>query len=274
MATYAIGDLQGCYRTLQALLTRIGYDSVRDRLWFVGDLVNRGEDSLACLRFVSDLGDRATVVLGNHDLHLLAVAEGLKKPGKNDTLAQILEASDREQLLAWLREQKLLHAEANFVMVHAGLLPGWDLATCEKLAGEVQAELGGPRYRALLANMYGDKPDHWNPSLEGFDRWRLTINAMTRLRVLQGDAMEHRFKGELQRLPEGLVPWFEKLHASFSGKTVIAGHWSALGLRVSPQFIGLDTGCVWGRQLTAMRLEDRAIFQVECAEINTPKGWD
>lgn len=274
MPTYAIGDLQGCFSTLQKLLARIAFDDSRDKLWFVGDLVNRGADSLACLRFVRDLGDRAVTVLGNHDLHLLAVSEGLRKAGKNDTLSPILEAADGKRLLKWLRQQKLLHCEGSFVLVHAGLLPGWDMNTCVALAREVEDVLSGINYRELLANMYGDQPDRWNPSLSGQARWRLTVNAMTRLRVLRQGAIDHQFKGELGDLPPELTPWFQQRHPSLGAKTIVAGHWSALGLVNTKGFVALDTGCVWGRQLTAVRLEDREIFQVDCAETHLRLGWD
>ena len=275
MATYAIGDLQGCFLTMETLLAKIAFNHSRDRLWFVGDLVNRGLGSLECLRFVKHLADRAVVVLGNHDLHLLAVAEGLGKSGKHDTLAAILNAPDRDELLDWLRNRLMVHAEGEFVMVHAGLLPQWDLALAMKLAHEVEAALRGKDYRSLLANMYGNEPDTWRDELAGLDRRRIAINAMTRMRVVSDDArMDLKFKGGLASLPEGLSPWFERRHSSFADKTIISGHWSALGLHVSSRFIGIDTGCVWGRELTAVRLEDRMVFQVPCAEFSIPQGWD
>ncbi|MEO8101421.1 MAG: symmetrical bis(5'-nucleosyl)-tetraphosphatase [Betaproteobacteria bacterium] len=274
MSTYAIGDLQGCFQTLEMLLAKIVFDPSRDRLWFVGDLVNRGPGSLECLRFVRQLADRAVVVLGNHDLHLLAVAEGLGKTGKHDTLASILAAPDRDDLLNWLRHRKMLHAEGDFVMIHAGLLPQWDLSLAMQLAREVESALGGDDYRSLLANMYGNEPDAWRDDLAITDRLRITINALTRMRVVNGVRMDVNFKGELASLPKGRSPWFECKHPSFESKTIIAGHWSALGLHASTGFIGIDTGCVWGRELTAIRLEDRKIFQVPCAESSQPVGWD
>lgn len=267
MATYAIGDLQGCFCTLELLLEKIRFDRSHDRLWFVGDIVNRGRSSLECLRFVRDLADRAVVVLGNHDLHLLAVSEGLCRPNKLDTLAPILNAPDRAELLDWLRNTKMMHVEGNFAMVHAGLLPQWSLDLAQGLAMEVERLLSGPAYRSLLANMYGDEPDTWSDSLSDSDRRRITINAMTRIRVVKNASqMDLQFKGAIADLPEGLSPWFEHVHPSLKAKTVIFGHWSALGLHVSRRHIGIDTGCVWGRELTAVRLEDRAIFQVPCAE--------
>ncbi len=275
MATYAIGDLQGCFITLQALLKKIEFDPARDRLWFVGDLVNRGPGSLQCLRFVHSLEGRANTVLGNHDLHLLAVSEGLGKAGKHDTLAAILDAPDRDELLRWLRDREFLHVEGDFVLVHAGLLPQWSLDLARSLAQHLEGELRGTNYREFLANMYGNEPDVWSDELEGMSRHRIAINAMTRMRVVdEQNRLDLKFKGEIDDLPSGFSPWFERRHLSFAEKTVIAGHWSALGLCVRSNFVGLDTGCVWGRELTALRLEDRVVFQVPCAEIESAKGWD
>ena len=277
MSTYAIGDLQGCFDSLQALLTKIDFDRASDELWLVGDLVNRGPLSLECLRFVSSLGTGATVVLGNHDLHLLAVADGVSKIGKRDTIQAILDAPDRDDLLAWLRRQKLLHVDGDYVMVHAGLLPQWSLTQALAIAGEIETQIRGPDRRAFLKNMYGNEPNRWDDSLPGVERLRLATNAMTRMRVLgERSEINLEFKGalaELALMPSALVPWFTRRHPSFANKIILAGHWSALGLTVTANFIGLDSGCVWGRQLTACRLEDRAIFQVDCAEANVADGW-
>ena len=275
MSTYAIGDLQGCFDSLQALLTKIDFDRASDELWLVGDLVNRGPASLECLRFIKSLGTRATVVLGNHDLHLLAVADGVSKIGKRDTIQAILDAPDRDDLLAWLRGQKLLHVNGDYVMVHAGLLPQWSFTQAVAIAGEIETQIRGPDRRAFLKNMYGNEPNRWDDSLPGVERLRLATNAMTRMRVLgERSEINLEFKGELASLPAGLVPWFTRRHPSFADKTILAGHWSALGLTVTANFIGLDSGCVWGRQLTACRLEDRAIGQVDCTETNIADGWD
>lgn len=267
MATYAIGDLQGCFDSLEALLEKMDFNRAIDRLWFVGDLVNRGPRSLECLRFAKDLGESATVVLGNHDLHLLAVAEGIAKAGKSDTLAAIIGAPDRDSLLSWLRQRPLLHAEGEFVMVHAGIAPDWGFSIAKKVASEVESALTGNSYRVLLENMYGNAPTRWREGLTQSDRLRFAINAMTRMRIVSdsGD-MDLQFKGGVGELPRGMSPWFEKLHPSFSAKTIVAGHWSALGLHLSPQAICLDTGCVWGRELTAVRLEDRMVIQVPCMD--------
>lgn len=275
MATYAIGDLQGCFVTLQSLLTRISFNPAHDRLWFVGDLVNRGQGSLECLRFIAGLGDRATAVLGNHDLNLLARAEGFGRAGRNDTLQPVLDAPDCSDLMRWLRGRSLMHVEGEFVMVHAGLLPQWSLALAQELAQDVSEALQGPGYRDLLENMYGNKPDVWHDDLAGMDRYRITINAMTRMRVVEkGGRMNLKFAGLLPDRPKHSQPWFKARHPSLAGKTLIAGHWSALGYFTAPGFFGLDSGCIWGQELTALRLEDRAVFQVPCAEAVIPKGWD
>jgi bis(5'-nucleosyl)-tetraphosphatase (symmetrical) len=275
MSTFAIGDLQGCFRTLQALLKEIGFERNRDYLWFVGDLVNRGPDSLACLRFVRDLGARATTVLGNHDLHLLAAAEGIGKHGKHDTLDDVLAAADAFELLRWLRQQKLLHVERDYAMVHAGLLPAWSWQEAQDLARHVETMLAGAQYRQVLLSMYGNEPDRWDASLSGEHRTRITINAMTRLRALtQSRAIDFKFKGSLADMPADLVPWFNVATRRETPPVTIVGHWSALDLYVSPSVVSLDTGCVWGRKLTAMRLEDKQIFQVPNAELNPALGRD
>lgn len=265
MATYAIGDIQGCFQSLQALLDRIAFDERRDRLWFVGDLVNRGPDSLATLRFVSGLGGDTVAVLGNHDLHLLAVAEGLEKLRREDTLVQVLEAPDREALLEWLRHCPLMHFENGYAMVHAGLLPQWSVSRALELAAEVEAALQASTYRSLLAKMYGNRPAKWSEALGGFDRLRVIINAMTRLRVCAEDgSMEFDHKGRPERLPRGYHPWFLLPERRSRDTPVIFGHWSALGPINLPNLFALDTGCLWGRRLSALRLDDRKLFQISC----------
>lgn len=231
----------------------------------MGDLVNRGPQSLECLRFVKSLGDRAIAVLGNHDLHLLCVAEGLEKPRTRDTLAPILAAPDRDELLHWLRHRPLLHAEGGFAMVHAALLPEWTVARARELAAEVEAALQGPDYRQLLGQMYGDEPDRWDDALQGIARLRVIINAMTRLRMCTREgAMALKFKGEPGDAPRSLVPWFEASGRASRDHTLVVGHWSALGLRITGDLLALDSGCVWGRELTAVRLQDRSVFAVDC----------
>jgi bis(5'-nucleosyl)-tetraphosphatase (symmetrical) len=265
MATYAIGDLQGCYEPLQRLLDRIRFDAARDRLWLVGDIVNRGPDSLATLRCVYSMGEAALTLLGNHDLHLLAVAEGFAKLKRDDTLEDVLTAPDREVLLEWLRHQPLMHYEAGYAMVHAGLLPSWSVTRALELAGEVETALRASNYRSFLARMYGNQPARWDENLTGYDRLRVIVNAMTRMRVCTADGvMEFAHKGKPGGMPKGYLPWFAVPNRRSLDTTVIFGHWSALGLVLEPNVVGLDTGCVWRRQLTALRLEDRQLFQVEC----------
>jgi bis(5'-nucleosyl)-tetraphosphatase (symmetrical) len=265
MATYAIGDVQGSFEELRALLGAIAFDRNRDRLWFVGDLVNRGPASLATLRFVRELGEAAQVVLGNHDLHLLAVAHGLAELRDDDTLDEVLSAPDRNELLDWLRHRAMMYVEADYALVHAGLLPQWNVVKASGLAREVEAELRGPGYREFLARLYGSRPDRWSEELRGIDRLRLIVNAMTRMRFCTPDgAMEFQTKGETVHAPSGYLPWFEVPNRKSESHTVIFGHWSALGLRIEPKVLALDTGCVWGGKLSAVRLEDRRLYQVRC----------
>ena len=267
MATYAIGDVQGCFDELTALLESIGFDRDKDRLWFVGDLVNRGPASLATLRFVRDLGERALTLLGNHDLHLLAVAHGFARMRADDTLAEVIAAPDRDSLLEWLRCRSMLHVDANHVLVHAGLLPQWDIAKAKALAEEVETELRGPRYLEFLSQLYGSRPDRWSEGLRGIDRLRVIVNAMTRLRFCTAEGvMEFNTKGETDAAPPGYFPWFEIPGRKSADRTVVCGHWSALGLRIAPNLIALDSGCVWGGALSAIRLEDRRLYQVPCAQ--------
>ncbi len=265
MADYAIGDLQGCLAPLEALLERIGFDPARDRAWFVGDLVNRGPDSLACLRFVRSLGEAAIVVLGNHDLHLLARAEGFARGRSRDTLGEVLAAPDRDELLAWLRARPLMHVEGSHAMVHAGLVPQWRVDEARELAAEVEAALRGPDYRALLGEMYGDEPGLWSPALSGPERHRFVINAMTRLRVVDASGrMVLAFKGAPADRPRGTLPWFDAPGRASRSHALICGHWSALGLVLREDLLALDSGCVWGRTLSAVRLGDRKPFAVPC----------
>lgn len=268
MSTYAIGDVQGCYDPLQRLLDTLTFDPARDRLWFVGDLVNRGPQSLAILRFVKSLGDCAVTILGNHDLHLLVVAEGVRKPHRGDTLDEILAAPDRDELLAWLRHRKMMHAESGYAMVHAGLLPQWTVAQALALGREVEEALRGDDYRSFLRRMYGDAPTLWRDELSGYDRLRVITNAMSRLRLCAPDGtMEFSHKTGLENLPPGFMPWYDVPDRRSRDTPLITGHWAALGLVVRPDLLALDTGCVWGRQLSALRLEDQRIFQCDCEEM-------
>jgi bis(5'-nucleosyl)-tetraphosphatase (symmetrical) len=254
VSRHAVGDVQGCYDELRALLERIGFSADRDRLWFVGDLVNRGPKSLEVLRLVRSLGDNAVVVLGNHDLHLLAVATGGRRARPSDTLETILSASDREKLLEWLASRPLAHFEGGDLMVHAGVVPQWTVEATLALASEVQSALAQEPQR-IFDNMYGDQPDHWSPDLAGTDRLRFVINVLTRMRVC---TREGRINLEIKGKPpaEGSpwLPWFDVKRLTGAAR-VICGHWSALGLLVRRDVVALDTGCVWGGALTAFDLD-------------------
>ena len=268
MATIAIGDVQGCYDQLMRLLERAGFDEQRDVLWFVGDLVNRGPQSLATVRFVKGLGNRAVTVLGNHDLNLLAVAEGIRKPHRGDTDGDVRAAPDRDELLAWLRRRKMMHVENGFAMVHAGLLPQWNISQALALAREVEEALSGPGYRQFLREMYGNEPARWRDDLAGADRLRIIVNAMARMRLTNSDGvLELDYKLGLDGMPRGYVPWYDAPHRASRGTTIIFGHWAALGLLVREDVVCLDSGCVWGRALSALRLEDRRLFQLDCPEL-------
>ena len=259
MATYAIGDVQGCFDELRALLARIGFDRDRDRLWFVGDLVNRGPKSLAVLRFVRGLGESAVTVLGNHDLHLVTQHEGFERRRKDDTFADALGAPDAKELVDWLRTRPLMHAEGNWAMVHAGLLPGWSVSRALSLGREVENALRAQTYRDFLAHMYGSKPERWEDSLAGWDRLRVIVNAMTRMRFCTPEGVME-FKETGKNPPPGFLPWY--LMRKDAEPQIVFGHWSSAGLQLTERVAGLDTGCVWGGPLTALRLEDRWLAQV------------
>ncbi len=260
MAVYAIGDVQGCADELQELLERLDFDAGRDRLWFVGDLVNRGPRSLEVLRLVRSLGDAAIVVLGNHDLHLLAVARGgaAWKRG-DDSLHAVMEAPDRDRLLDWLQSRPLMHHDAALgaSLLHAGLPPQWTHATALACAREIEKKLHGEGVGQLFAHMYGNEPDLWRDELEGWDRLRFSINAFTRLRVCSRDdgRVLLQFKGPPELAPTGAVPWFEVPWRRCRDALLVFGHWSALGYVDTGEVLGLDTGCVWGGSLTAKRID-------------------
>jgi len=258
MAIYAIGDVQGCFDELQALLARIGFNRDHDRIWFVGDLVNRGPKSLEVLRFVRDLGDRAVTVLGNHDLHLVTQFEGFERKRKDDTFTDVLGAPDAKDLVDWLRTRPMMHAEGHWAMTHAGLLPVWSVAKARALAAEVETALAGSSYREFLANMYGSKPERWDDSLTGWDRLRVIVNAMTRLRYCTPDGTME-FHTTSADAPAGFQHWFRLWKEP---ESIVFGHWSTLGLTLTENVAGLDSGCVWGGPLTALRLEDRWLVQV------------
>ena len=268
MATYAIGDVQGCYEPLQRLTQHIGFDPTTDRLWFAGDIVNRGPDSLSVLRYIKRLGDRAIVVLGNHDFFLLAAAEGIVTLRPEDTLQTILDSPDRDELLDWLRTQPLFYREGPFAMVHAGLLPQWSMDDTERFAREVEASLQGPTYRDVLRALYPSKHLQWSSDLTGLTRLATIIKVLTRLRACSPDGrMESSFNGPPGRIPAGYFPWFQIPGRRHHDATIICGHWAALGLHCEDRLLAIDSGCVWGRQLTAVRLEDRRVFQVPCHTI-------
>ena len=261
MASYAIGDVQGCFDELGELLGRIGFDAARDRLWFVGDLVNRGPKSLQVLRFVRSLGERAIVVLGNHDLHLVTQHEGFERKRKDDTFDDVLEAPDAKELVAWLRTRPMMHVEGRYAMVHAGLLPQWTIHDALSLGKEVERSLAAPDYRGFLANLYGSKPERWDEALAGWDRLRVIVNAMTRMRFCTPEgAMEFHSSGV--NPPPGYFRWYET--RTGAEPAIVFGHWSALGLKLTERIAALDSGCVWGGALSALRLEDRWLAQVPC----------
>jgi bis(5'-nucleosyl)-tetraphosphatase (symmetrical) len=265
VATYAIGDVQGCARSLDKLVEQLCFDAARDRLWFVGDLVNRGPASLEVLRFVRGLGDAAMVVLGNHDLHLLARAAGVRPAEPGDTLDAVLAAPDRELLLDWLLHRPLIHLEDRLVLVHAGLASAWSVATAERLAREAEAALRTQPV-ATLKLLRGKGEHRWRDDLQGADRLRFILRALTRLRLCDADGgIAAGHKGPPETAPSGAIPWFDVAGRASSAATVVCGHWAALGLRLRDDLVALDSACVWGGCLSAVRLEDRAVFQQPCA---------
>jgi bis(5'-nucleosyl)-tetraphosphatase (symmetrical) len=270
MALYAIGDVQGCDTELGALLAALKFSADRDCLWFVGDLVNRGPDSLSVLRRIRAMGDAATVILGNHDLHLLAVAHGRSRIRSDDTLNDILAAPDRAALLDWLLERPLFHEEPkhNVCMVHAGLPPQWDLSQARSCAHELEKALRRNPEK-LFDKMYGDQPDRWSSSLDGEERLRFIANCLTRLRYVDAEGrLALRAKGSPKKeKAKALIPWFEARDARWKGTRIVFGHWSTLGFFSNADVTSLDTGCVWGDRLTALRLDvpDAEPVQVPCS---------
>lgn len=262
MATYAIGDIHGCFKTLQKLLHKIRFDRRQDRLWLVGDLVNRGPRSLAVLRWAVEQGDRIVVVLGNHDLHLLARAAGAAAPKRRDSVEDVLGAPDRDDLVAWLRTRPLLHREGGFTLVHAGLFPEWTPQQAAELARETEAALRNGAAPGLLASIDRKSDERWSDTLKGGDRVRVALAGFARLRTVEPDGrMCSSFSGPPREAPEGCLPWFDVPERRSRDETVIFGHWAALGLWLQDGVAGLDTGCAWGRELTALRLEDGKLFQ-------------
>ena len=262
MAVYAIGDIQGCYNPFRRLLDKIKFDPQKDHLWLTGDLVNRGPDSLKTLRFVKTLDKAVTTVLGNHDLHLLALHfEVSPLDEKSIWLKEILNAHDREPLMEWLRHKPLTHYDknSNRFLVHAGIYPGWTIKQANLYAREVETVLRGNDCKKLIRNMYGNTPKIWSDELEGIERYRFIINTFTRMRMLRNNnELEFGYKGEITRNIQDLMPWFEIKDNQWKDTLIVFGHWSALGLMVRSKFICLDTGYVWGRELTAINLNKKS----------------
>jgi bis(5'-nucleosyl)-tetraphosphatase (symmetrical) len=272
---YLIGDVQGCCNALDRLLAQLDFSPSRDRLWVLGDLVNRGPASLATLRRLQGLGAAASCLLGNHDLHLLAVAHGARAAHRGDTLQPILQAPDREALLSWLCQQRLALHDQGWLMVHAGVVPQWDLADTLAAAAEVEDVLRGPALPDFLHSMYGNEPARWDPDLAGTARLRLTVNVLTRLRFCSASGeMDFKTKDGAGAAPEGFMPWFDVPGRRTADVPMAFGHWSTLGLLNRPQLLGLDTGCVWGGRLTAARIDGghREIVQVDCEQAQRPSA--
>ncbi len=265
MPIYAIGDVQGCLNALRRLLQHINFDPAADRLWFVGDLVNRGPHSLEVLRFVKQLGPAAVTVLGNHDLHLLAAWCGITRLQPKDTLYPILEAPDAEDLLTWLRHRPLAHWEHEHLMIHAGVLPFWTLEETLRLASEVEDALQGQDFAQHLPSIYFRKPIHPLSPMSPQDRLSITTNVLTRMRVCTPDGLpEFSFKGPPDKAPPGYLPWFRIPDRETRHHKILFGHWSALGILTETHILALDGGCVWGRELAAIRLSDHQVFRVSC----------
>lgn len=274
MAHYAIGDIQGCHAELCQLLDLLAFSAASDRLWLVGDLVNRGPDSLAVLREVKALGDAAVTVLGNHDFHLLTVAAGHRRAHREDTIDDILAAPDREELLHWLARRPLCVVEGDAMMVHAGVLPSWTPTGALMLSREVEAKLASEDAHRFLGVLYGDEPSVWRDDLAGDDRLRAIVNVCTRLRFCTPKgAMEFREKRGREHAPEGFRPWFAHDHRRTAHLLFVCGHWSTLDLELAPNVLMLDSGCLWGGTLTAIRLADRRLYQVPSRSPVTPKPF-
>lgn len=274
MAIYAIGDLQGCYEDLLRLLDFIAFDQSRDQLWFAGDLVNRGPHSLQTLRFVKGLGAAAVAVLGNHDLHLLAAFCQEKRPEKKSSLDQVLDAPDCEELIHWLRHRPLFHHQESFCLLHAGLPPQWDFTKTIKMAHKVEAVLRSNGYREFLKHLYGDKPNRWSSKLRGNRQLRFSINCFTRMRYCEQDgSLDFDHSGAPGTQPPHLTPWFQMPNRQSKSMQIIFGHWSTLGYYAGDNCYGIDTGCLWGGQLTALKLGDPAErFSIDCAGYKKPSS--
>jgi bis(5'-nucleosyl)-tetraphosphatase (symmetrical) len=270
---YLIGDVQGCCDALERLLAEIGFSPSRDRLAVVGDLVNRGPDSLGTLKRLRGLGDAAVCLLGNHDLHLLAVAHGLRKPRKDDTLGDVLASKKRDEWLDWLRHRRMAHQFDGWLLVHAGVAPQWNAGQTLALAAEIEAVLRGPQLPELLRQMYGNEPAQWSDALQGPERWRFVVNVLTRMRFCTPDGrLELKTKEGAGAAPPGCAPWFDAPGRRTAGTPIAFGHWSTLGRIDRPELLALDTGCVWGGRLSAVRVDGgrREWVQVRCAQAQAP----
>ncbi len=267
--TFAVGDIQGCYDSLRCLLDSVAFNPKKDQLWVVGDLVNRGPQSLATLRFLKDLGKHGKFVLGNHDLHLLAIASGKHEIRKHDTFADVLEAPDRDELLAWLRHQPLLYHDAKlgFTMVHAGIPPCWTLQQAQQLAAEVEQRLQGKKADNFFAHMYGDGPNCWDDKLTGTKRLRCITNYLTRMRFCTAAGeLDLKDKGSTESSRPGYLPWFEHSKRRMQQDKIVFGHWAAIQGNAKPKNVyALDTGCVWGGKLTLLQLENEKLFSCDCS---------
>ncbi len=266
MATYAIGDIQGCYDPLCRLLEKINFDQSTDRLWFAGDLVNRGPKSLETLRFVRALGNNAVTVLGNHDIHLLALHYGVRKrKDKDSTLFPILDAPDKEELINWLQSNPLIHIEQNYLLVHAGIHPHWSQETLQTIKVEVESAVSNARSKKALSKLYGNTSGTWADAENSKDRITFALNCMTRMRYCDSDAApEYKCSDSPGNQPAPLIPWFEINNDALSEHTILFGHWAALGYHHHKNVYALDSGCVWGNSLTSLRLEDKQVFSVSC----------
>jgi len=276
MTVYAIGDIQGCFSELKQLLEKIQFSSDKDQLWFTGDLVNRGPESLATLRYVKSLNENAITVLGNHDLHMLAVLFGYQKQRRKDTFDEIIQAPDKDDLIQWLIQQPLMYVDEslNAVLVHAGIFPGWTIQQAKELAGEVETTLQGKHLPTFLQNMYGNQPDNWNDKLQDWERLRFITNCFTRMRYCHSDlALDLKYNGEPGLQPEHLQPWLNFLNQEHKKYRILFGHWSTLGQSKVSNVFALDSGCLWGGKLTALALENSPHYiHLNCkGELKPPK---
>lgn len=270
-AIWAIGDIQGCCASLEKLLAQPDiHADANAEIWFAGDLINRGPDSLGSLRLIKNLGSRAKCILGNHDVHFLAVLAKARKQGKHDTFTELLEAPDLTELVDWLRHQPLAHYEHGYLMIHAGIQPEWTADQAISYAKEVEAVLQAPDWQQRIGDLFGNEPASWSPSLKGNKRLRAIINTLTRLRMCHPDgSMDFKYK-DAPDPDSGMLPWFELPNRACANTPIIFGHWSTLGFFQQAMLMSLDSGCVWGRQLSALRLHDRKLVQVHCSAALKP----